>query len=279
MIDYAYLDALQVHGGGVIKVTRFPFGSPAPRAVAEPRPGEHGATDSTELYGPRVWEVTGNIEAASSDAMWAALDELKANLQLGAWRVLRFRRAGLTFDEQARVRVDSPVDATGGTRAAPFITWGVSLFAPDPRVYAATVSSGDYDPTDTGSGGLSFPLVFPLVFGAGGAAALQVENEGTIATPAVLTVTGPVVNPTLDNDTVGASIRTTGLELDVGEVAVFDTDSRTLVVNGNPRGDLVDVALTDWWHLARGVNQLRLRGGGMSAGQTELAVTYRSARI
>jgi hypothetical protein len=282
VIAEAYIGDLQVHGDDTIALTGFTIGSPDPRAVVDVRPEDHGTVDGTRWYGSRVFGLSGRIVGADQAAMWAALDDLKGALALGQVVILRFRRSGLSFLERATVRVagavDVPLDA--GLAASPMLRFGVSLEAPDPRIYSDTASSGAYDPTDAGTGGLIFPLTFPLEFDASaGAGTLQVENEGTIGTPVVLTITGPVTNPILDNDTAGLSIYTRDLELSAGDTLELDTLTRTVLLGTTPRPDLVDVSLTDWWTLLPGVNQLRLRGSGMSAGSTELAVSYRSARI
>lgn len=280
-LESAYIDNLQVQGAAPYGVTGFQIGSPAPRAVTDLRPNDHGATDATRYYGPRTIELTGNIVAASPEALWAAADALKAVLSLGAWRVLRFRRRGLSYFERCLVRVDSAVDMPLILGTDRYLAYGVSLFAPDPRFYSDTLSQGSYDPTGSAEGGLKFPLDFPLNFnGAVGQAQLEVVNEGTISTPPTIVVTGPVLNPIIDNDTTGQSIYTRECGLSAGVTLELDTAVRSVLLGGTTsRPDLIDVSLTDWWYLAPGQNLLRLRGSGMSAGVTELAVTFRSARI
>lgn len=281
MIEYAYLDNLQIHGGSNYGLINMGMGSPAPRAVADLRPSDHGATDATAYYGPRIFELIGNITAASMAALWEAADELKGSLVLGSTHTLRFRREGLTFDEQAVVRVDSPVDMPTGPMPSPLLMWGVSLLAPDPRIYTTTENSGSYDPTDSGTGGLSFPLDFPLDFGVSDTAGrLTVENEGNVSSPPTFVITGPVTNPIIDNDTTGQSIYTQDTALSTGDTLTIDTAAKTVVLNGTTsRPDLISVSLTDWFYIRPGSNQLRLRGSDMESTETELAVTFRNARI
>lgn len=284
MIAEAYLGELQIHGGASsCRLTGFTIGSPEPREVADLRPDDHGTVDETRLYGPRTFELVGRIVAADLEAMWDDLDAIKGALALGQVVTLRFLRDGRSSLERAEVRVAGAVDVPLAPELGrtPMIRWGVSLRAPDPRIYSDTASSGAYDPTDGGTGGLEFPLTFPLDFGTDDTAGrLTLENAGTIATPVVITITGPVVNPIVDNDTAGLSIYTRDLELLAGETVELDTLERGVLLGGTTsRPDLIDVELTDWWALLPGVNQLRLRGSGMSAGLTELAVSYRSARI
>jgi len=283
VIDSAHIGTLQVHGGGsVIGLDSFTLGSPEPRPVADRRPEEHGTVDETRWYGPRIIGMTGRIVAPTMAELWAALDDLKGAVALGQTVTLRFTRQGLEFTERAVVRVAGGVDVPlSATMPSPMVRFGITLEAPDPRLYSDTLSTGSYDPTDAGTGGLFFPLDFPLDFGADDSAGrLEVTNEGTFSTPAVLTITGPVTNPILDNDTAGLSIYTRDCALSAGETLVLDTLERSVMLGGTTsRPDLLDVELTYWWQLLPGVNQLRLRGSDMSAGQTALEVEYRDARI
>lgn len=281
VIESAWLDNLQIHKTANYGVPRMTLGSPSPRGVMESRPSAHGVTDSTAFYGPRAIELVGTIRAPDMTGFWPLVDELLGRLALGSEHTFRFRRLGESFDLQAVVRVDSDVDLPVGDVPKPFARWGVSLLAPDPRLYTSTVTSGSYDPTDAGDGGLVFPLDFPLVFGVGaGAGALFLENEGNIETPPAIEVTGPVVNPIIDNDTAGLSIHTRNCALAAGDTLVLEPREGTARLNGTTiRPDLIDVSRTTWWSVRPGINVLRLRGSGMTGGQTQLAVSFRSARI
>lgn len=280
VIESAWLDNLQIHKTANYGVPRMTLGSPSPRGVTEPRPSAHGVTDSTAFYGPRAIELVGTIQAPDMAGFWPLVDELLGRLALGSEHTFRFRRLGESFDLQTTVRVDSDVDLPVGDVPKPFARWGVSLLAPDPRLYTSTVTSGSYDPTDAGDGGLDFPLDFPLEFGVSGGAWLSLDNEGTVSTPPTIIVTGPVINPIIDNDTSGLSIFTRDCGLGVGDTLTLDVRARTAVLNGTTlRPDLVDVSRTTWWDVRPGVNRLRMRGSGMASGQTELAVGFRSARV
>ena len=126
---------------------------------------------------------------------------------------------------------------------------------------------------------MDVPLVFPLTFSTTTATHLELANAGNFETPPVLTIAGPVINPILDNDTLGDSI---ALVIALGESdrLVVDVAARSVKLNGAPRLDLLDVAATtDWWQLSPGTNKLRLRGTGMASGVTELSVSFRDARI
>lgn len=282
MLTSAYIDTFQIHGGSNgLGLTGTDLGSPAPRPVADVRPYQHGAVDRTAYYGPRVLELRGCIHATDKATLWSLLDDLKGNLALGSTHVLKFRRDGETFDQRAEFRVDGPVltpVASGMT--GPYVTWSVAIFCADPRFYSDTESSASYDPTTTGTGGLLFSLDFPLEFSGDGSATLDVVNEGNVGTPPTFTITGPVTNPIIDNDSTGESIYTTGVALTSSQTLVINVADRTCLLDGTTnRPDLIDASATTWFDLEPGTNQLRMRGLGMSSGQTALSVIYRSARV
>lgn len=282
MIVSADIDGYSLHGGSNgAALIQIDLGSPSPRSVALVRPHQHGAIDQTIFYGPRVVEVVGQISAATKASLWSLLDDLKGTLALGSTHTFTFTREGNTYAEKMNVRVDSSVNVgIQPGMVQPYLIWGVTLFAEDPRFYDATTSSGSYDPTTSGSGGLLFDLDFDLEFGGDPSATLDVTNEGNISTPPIFTITGPVTNPIIDNDSLGKSIYTTGTSLTSTDSLVINIADRTCLLNGTTnRPDLIDASTTDWFELAPGVNQLRMRGTGMSSGQTELAVSFSSARI
>jgi hypothetical protein len=273
MFDYVLVDDLAVatrRVGGL--------GSPAPRSDVHPRTSRHGAVDLTRFYEARVITLDGVIKGTPA-AAWTAFDALEAKLQLGAARTLTFRRPHLTEDEQVLVQVASPVDASIDYDKPGVIEWGVSLLAPDPRIYGAVLRSGTYDPAASLSGGgVTFPLTFPLTFSTTTATHLELINAGNTKTPPVLTISGPVTNPTLDNDTTGESIALACV-LGANDTVVVDVAERSVELNGAARLDFVDVPNTEWWEMAPGTNRIRARGAGMSVGTTEFTCQYRNARI
>jgi hypothetical protein len=270
------IDSCSIDGTALTVVDLKGLGSPAPRRSAFARAERHGSIDRTRFYEGRVLELEGLVRGADA---WDTFDALKQAFALGAERTLRFRRTGRSEDEQVTVRVASPLD--DATRpGATLIRYGVSLFAGDPRIYGAALKSGSYDPTESLSGGgVTFPLTFDLEFSTTTATHLELANEGNFSSPPVLTIAGPVIDPIIDNDTVGESIAFDTV-LGDADTLVVDVAARSVLLNGAERLDLLVVAdTTDWWELAPGTNRLRLRGTGMEAGSTELTCQYRDARI
>lgn len=281
MIVEAYVDGTQIHGGpSDIAISTFARSVP-PRIVRDLRPDQHGEVVSTRHYGAAVYSLTGFVRGATVAAAHETFDELRRLLVLnGEDHTFTFRREGFDFDEQFAFRLNGNIDAPWSSSSR-LIRWGCELVSADPRLYSATEVSASYDPEEEGFGGLFFPLEFPLDFGVDDTSSrLTVDHEGTVPTPPVFVVTGPVTNPIIDNETTGLSIHTTETELASGDTLTFDVASRNVILGGTTsRPDLIDVVPTDWFFIVPGVNQLRLRGDDMALGETELAVTFRNARI
>lgn len=280
MITSLYVDDVQLHRTARCRVTKLHgLGLPAPRTERVPRGSRHGAIDQTRYYEGRVLDLEGALVEYGTDlaGLWAEWDALKRRLQLGADRVVRFRRQGQLEDEQVTVRVASPLD--DDVSVPKVIRWGVSLFAGDPRIYGAALRSAFYDPAASLSGGgVAMPLTFPLTFTTTTVTQLDLTNLGNFATPPVLTIKGPVVNPVVDNNTTGESLYIT-YSLGSSDTVVVDVAARSVKLNGASRLDLLNTQSTKWWELQPGTNRVRLRGTGMVLGVTQLTVQHRDARI
>lgn len=285
MTSLAVLESLSVDGLALIPSdvhrvqTVRGLGSPPPRRVDFVRAERHGVVDRTRFYEPRLIEVIGMTMADTDEELWDAYDELRGKLALAdAARTLSFRRHGRAFDERVSARVATIVDDEL-VPGRPFVQWAVTLLAPDPRLYGDALRSGTYDPAAALSGGgVSFPLSFPLEFSTTTSSHLSLVNAGQFPTPPVLRIQGPVVNPSIDNDTTGETLRVV-YSLGSADVVVIDVASRSVTLNGAERPDLLDARESTWWEMAGGTNLLRLRGTGMALGVTSLTCEYRDARI
>jgi hypothetical protein len=271
-----YLDDRLIRG--VRKVSG--LGSPTPRRDVVNLASRHGAEDLTKYYEGRVISLSGDLSEATDAETWAEFDELKSSLQLGTDHVLRFNRLGVDEDDQlVEVTVASPVDDDWEDAKHPVLKWGVTLFAADPRIYEALLRVASYDPAAAlAGGGLALPLTFPLTFAATTTSVLEILTGGNTSTPPVLTLRGPAQYPTFDNDTTDKTI-TTNAVLGVADTLSIDVEKRQVTLNGELQPSLIEVAETEWWELVRGTNQLRVRGTGMSLGETLFTVQYRNARI
>lgn len=267
-------------GANGLSVTSFRWRK-APRTLRRARPRAHGSVDLTRFYEGRLYELEGLLYGLDEEDAQARLDSFEAAIALdGADTMLQWRLAGRTDDEWANVRVEGDLEYEFAHNRQAVIVWALTLFAGDPRRYGATLRSGSYDPSDSSSGtGVALPITFPIDFVGEAVTALEVTNAGNFPTPPVFTITGPVTNPIIDNETTGESITTQDLALTSSDTAVVDVGAHTFEVNGVNRPDLIDASLTEWFELVSGENRLRLRGSDMVDDQTMLAVSFYDARI
>jgi hypothetical protein len=288
VISKAQVDALVIHQAGsgpavvpysLSGITGL-LGSPQPRADVRDRPRYYGVTDRSRWYTGRIVDLTGRVYGDDQLQLQNNLDQLRQALRVDTEHVLQFRRIGFTEDEQVAFRIQSALEVSPPpwTRS---LRWSATLLCSDPRIFSSALHVASYDPTVGAAGaGLVFPLVFPLDFGAGaGGTLLTVANAGTIETPPLLQVTGPVTGFAIDNQTTIETIEGTDHELLTGEVMVIDVVERLVTINGEERAEVISAEDTVWFELPPYPCDLRLRGDAMVTGQTELQVTWRDARI
>lgn len=151
----------------------------------------------------------------------------------------------------------------------------VAFEQPDPRVYSEEEhSEGIVAASQTG--GMVFPLEFPLVFGSGGAGTATLANTGNFGARPVVTISGGVlVGPRLEHAGLGVSVRLPGLSVPDGSTLVIDFDARSVLLDGVSRYSEVS-ADTVWWDLVPGDNEVRFSVGSGGVG-VSATVIWRDA--
>ncbi len=155
----------------------------------------------------------------------------------------------------------------------------LQFVASDVKRYAVTESTS---PTvglpSPGVGGLTFPLTFPLTFGTPGTpGSTTVTNTGEAATWPIYTLTGPITGPVI---TTGTSVLrfATDFQLPLGQTIVIDSDSRSVLLNGVARPDVL--IQREWAYLRPGVpTVVAFTGQGVYDPAAGLVVTFRPAWI
>lgn len=157
-------------------------------------------------------------------------------------------------------------------------TFQLSLVAADPRIYAYNPNTANVNAASVGTEpGVGFDLAFDMFFPTGTVLGqLFVSNNGNAVTYPVLTVEGPVTNPSITNVTTGETIALT-YTLTAGESLVIDTLNHTVLLNNTTsRYGAVDFQNTQWWGLNPGTNELQFLSIA-SASPAQLVVTWRDA--
>jgi hypothetical protein len=248
---------------------------PPVRSSDQPKSTDHGSFMGVDLSDERTVDIT--FRLAATDGLYTTLDSLIAQLQ--AATPVNAANAPLYFDGSsrlinARVRkreVPRKVDMVGLVSEV-----AVEWVAADPRVYDATLQQIVVPLPSSGSG-ITFPIVFPAVFGtAGTGGQINLTNTGTFPTPWVAQIQGPVINPVITNLTTGQYL-SLAISLAQTDTLVIDFGARTITLNqtASRRGAMQPGS--SWWLIPPGTTQCRWFSNSYSSGT--LLALMRSAWI
>jgi hypothetical protein len=147
------------------------------------------------------------------------------------------------------------------------------FWCPDPRIYENVLNTATAGLAVEGTG-FAFDMLFDLSFGGsvGGGTLATCNNIGDITTPPVVTLTGPLTAPQLQNQTTGETWKST-IALGSGEVLTVDFAARTVMLGTATRYSTL-TADSIWWMLRPGVNVVRLSA---SSGSGTANIAWRSA--
>ena len=149
-----------------------------------------------------------------------------------------------------------------------------TAYAEDPRIYSGALLSANLPMGATIFTGFAFNLGFS--FGFGGVSTTTdgqfVYNTGNRPAPVTMTITGPVTNPVIMNDTT-SSVMQFNITLGVTDTLTINSQYHTVRLNGttNRRSTLI---VPGWFNLQVGGNFIRFRGAG---GTGTLTVAYRAS--
>jgi phage-related protein len=151
----------------------------------------------------------------------------------------------------------------------------LDLLAPDPTWYDPV---GEEQHMNSFEGGMTIPFELPLDLGTVGASAI-IRNKGDLATPVLITITGPVTNPSIENLTTDQTIALV-LDIAAGETLVIST------VYGSIAATLTDAlgvetnamryitVDSEFWQLQPGANEVSYASSGES-GSAEVVIGWR----
>lgn len=237
--------------------------------------GAYGAGDwlQPRTVRARLWVDAGSAQASEAAArtLVAAWAPSRTDLELQV-RVADAQEYVLR-GRPRRCEVDLSTLKYGHAQAA------VEFVGLDPYLYEPEYTTGTI-PLGSGTGypgvtpNLSFALRFQPV-GSTGAGVAFAGNLGTAPTYPLLTITGPVDTPRLENRTTGATFSLDAV-LTAGETAVVDLKARTIAVNGTARLDALGLGAA-WVALQPGVNELAYRSDDPSPTASTCTVAWRSA--
>lgn len=194
------------------------------------------------------------------------------------WQMRVTGRVGDPEDLIAAVRPSQGLRCADGVEGPGRVKeWQVSLRSGAPVLYGANQLTASVLPM-TGTSGLSFPLTFPLAFGAGASTSIQVTNAGDAPTPPALRVYGPITQPIIENLTTGQQIAVVGSLGDGDWIDIDVATRRVTYASGASAYPLIDRAASSFWVLPPGASTISLRASAFS-GVARLVVTHRNAYL
>lgn len=106
-------------------------------------------------------------------------------------------------------------------------------------------------------GGFILPVILPITSSAGVGGTGSVTNSGTAPAYPILTLTGPLTNPYIQNSTVGKFMQL-NRTIAAGEVVTIDMYNKTILLNGSSSLISSKSSTSDWWYIAPGTNTITL---------------------
>ncbi|MER7212446.1 hypothetical protein ABT340_35785 [Streptosporangium sp. NPDC000239] len=237
--------------------------------AARPRPQSRVVTLELEFRAgvDRMDEVVAALRAATPRALTA--DEAPLVVRLRGETLMAFGKVSNRL---------IPVDHSFSQALTPSAT--VQWLCADPRCYELTERSLTITPGTSGSGGLVYPLAYPLTYGtAGGANNGTAANVGNEPTSPVLTFTGPIATPKIVNTSAGYGLEF-AVDVLAGQTLTVDTDAGTVLLNGSDRlytRSNLSVPV-EYFELYPGDNDLTLLAAAFGTGAS-LTVTWKSAYL
>jgi len=157
-----------------------------------------------------------------------------------------------------------------------FIRVQVTMFAPNPKYYDQTFTTGSISPV--APSGRTYNRTYNLSYGGGSnASALTIVNSGTWTTYPTVTITGPITNPILTNQTTNQSLAVT-VTLQATDSLVLDLENRNVLLNGSPVRNLL-TGSSQWFGASPGSTVFTLTGTAFTAGVTSASVVYSPAYV
>jgi len=265
-----------------VDVLGWDLGAREVRVQDTPRPGAPGLMLGRDFDDPPEWTFT--FRARNDQSAEVAFDEIEtfrrvwqASQGVGEVSALRYGLPGrerVVFGRPRRWSLDDDAIRQGIHigRLAGLATFQLS----DVRSFSDVVSEVSLGLVPESSGGLVFPLVFPVTTTVtGGVRAGFVENLGSAPAPVTVTFKGPVKNPRIYTDEWEIGI--TG-NLAYDETVTVDALALSVVnqAGANVGGRLTRGTRLRDAALVPGQSEIRFTGGD-STGTARATVSWRDA--
>ena len=217
----------------------------------------------------------GNSAQANYNLLKAALLPTSTYTAFSITNQLQFQlsaASGLRFFN-ARVRDSKTVITPDFTYG--YITSQWTFYCADPRFYDNTQLATTILYSNLGR---TYNRTYPLTYGGGSIApSAAVNNQGWATTYPIITITGPITNPSVGSTTQGNYITIQGTYA-ATDTIVVDLAQRLVTVNGTTARNLV-AGGSNWFSAQPGSNSFYLTGSGYTLGVTAASVAWYNAYI
>jgi hypothetical protein len=198
------------------------------------------------------------------------------NVQQSGTTAMNFQLSTSDTEKVINVRVRGRRATIDPEYTFGYIKAQITLFAPDPRYYSATVTTGTMNPQ--AAPGRTYNRTYNLVYGGGSLTnSLAVVNSGWATTYPTITITGPVTNPQVGNITTGQYL-TVNTNLTNTDSLVIDLYNKLVTLNGNSARNLL-AGNSQWFGAPPGTTNFYFTGTNTLVGTTTATVVYQSAYI
>jgi hypothetical protein len=202
-------------------------GSPASTLAPVQKSRAPGAWGGPRQLTPRVLDLGGLVEGATTDDTLAALDRLNAAVGLEDV-LLEVTEGSLTrYLTACRSDVLDPIWETDT-----LADWLAVMIALDPRKYGDQIVASTGLPSS--SGGLTWPVTWPVKWtGVAASGVISINNPGNAQAPVTVRIDGPCTAPKIRHDTSNSElIFASDYNLGAGSFLLIDMENRTVLEGG-----------------------------------------------
>lgn len=240
------------------------------------RPLDHGMFAGDDFYGGRSLQLQVEIWGTDDTSYQVALSKALAAFVTGTEMPIVTQLPGygkVQSSVRVRKRTGPKLDIKYGLHVGVMM---VELAATDPRIYSQALHSVTNN-LQAPTGGITFNLTFPMVFGSSTSPITVINNAGTFETRPLIVVSGPITNPALENVTTGLILNFVG-SLATGESLYVDFLNRTVLLNNQASRYSWLQNPQNWWNLQPGNNSVRFSGTA-GAGTPTINIQWRDAYV
>jgi len=243
------------------------------------RPRDQGLLFGNDFLGGRTITLALEIVKAPGLTLAQSVDLVKA-----AFQPLQNTALPLAFqlpgqgNRVINCRCRKLTDTVDVSFAGGITTMSVQLSAMDPRIYDATGQTMNTT-LPTAFGGVTFNVTFPLTFPGGTittGGTITSTNSGNYPTRPVVTITGPVTNPRLENVNTGETL-TLMLTLAGSDTLTINFDARVITLNGTASRYGTVASGSVFWQIYPGSNTITFRSSDSAPTGAVAYVAFASA--